>query len=61
MKVPPVTLHLFCFAVLVGMTLIFYKSSLTVQGVCKRVPDCSAFLNRDRCIKILKGFPHSRP
>lgn len=35
MKVPPVMLRFLCFVALVGMTLIFYKSSLTVQEVCE--------------------------
>lgn len=34
MKVPLVMLLFLCFAALVGMTLIFYNSSLTVREVC---------------------------
>lgn len=63
MKVPPVMLHLPFFVALVGNAHFLQKftDSTGVLQVNSNVPDSSAFLNRDGCIKILKGFPHSSP
>lgn len=63
MKVQPVMLHLLYFVALVGNTYFLQKftdSTGDLQGN-SNVLDSSAFLNSDRCIKILKGFPHSSP